>query len=131
MSLSSGIRCSWPLLLAGLLIVLMMCFPPFRRAGDWHAVATGEPINSEFAVKFDRWYFGYLPQFEWIGFCDTEEELSPGCIVTLENQGPNRCARVRWVVDWWVLAAEFALMGVLVLAFLGPRIGVRRLFVLE
>ena len=131
MSLPNRIKCSWPWLLAGLLIVLVVCFPPFRRAGDWRAEVTAEPVNPAAAVKFDRWYFGYIPQYDWIGFSNTEEDLNPGCIVTLGDQGPNRCTRTRWVIDWWFLAAEFAIFGVFVLTFLGPRIDLRPLFMLE
>src|SRR5262245_43251734 len=46
---------------------LSIAFPPMRRAADWTEQATGIPVPSSDALTFDRFYFGYIPSYHWIG----------------------------------------------------------------
>lgn len=107
---------------AGPIIIVMVCFPPLRRAGIWRDVATGAPISASSAIEFDRAYFGYLPHYDWIGVVEGKQDLSPGGVVTLGDDGPNQCVDFVWKVDWWFVAAEVAiLLTALLLPFVRDR----------
>jgi hypothetical protein len=56
--------------IAVLAIAFTAAFPPTRRVGDWKSEATGEPIPTHYAQEFDRFLFGFIPSYAWIGMGD-------------------------------------------------------------
>lgn len=106
---------SW--LVAGLILALMVLFPPLRRAGDWIEPDTASPIPSGTAERVDRWFFGYIPRYGWIGEIGSMEETIPST-VKLEEQGPYWCSSFRWVVDWLYVGGEALVFAILFLPFL-------------
>jgi hypothetical protein len=102
---------------AVVVIIFAVGFPPFRRAGDWRDEATGEPADSSIAGDLDRWYFGDLPHFDWVGIIGAKVAMEPGCTVTLPGRRPYECSRYTLVVDSWWVSAEVILLAALAFPF--------------
>lgn len=106
----------------GMVAVVAGLFPPVRNAGDWRDVSNGEPVSPTTAGELDRFYFGWMPKFAWVGQVGVEEPRAPGVRVGLGVSGVSaHCDRSRWAVDWIALAAEVCCFTVVVLPFARAR----------
>jgi hypothetical protein len=92
-----------------------------RREGDWTEVASGRKISSQVALEFDRFLYGYIPSFRWIGEIGGEETEEPDKTVTIQTLGPFRCTRYRWVIHWLSFGLECGLFGLGLFFFLRKR----------
>lgn len=108
-------------MIAALAIVVMVLFPPMRRSADWQDKATGKPTPALIALELDRYLFGYIPSYGWVGTRGGEQPY--GCILTINGSGPHQCDSYRWVIAWLYLIVELLLLGTLLLPFLRPGSG--------
>jgi hypothetical protein len=77
-SFPKGKSWGWWLFRVAPVIGVVFCFPPLRGSGDWRDEATGQPIPGSVALEFDRFLFGYIPSYGWIGSLGREEVYEPG-----------------------------------------------------
>ena len=103
-------------LIAILLLFVSMAFPPMRRTADWSDKETGQSIPAEWQTEFDRFLFGYIPSYGWIG--STGQQLPYSCEVTIQGRGPYRCESYMWIIDWLFLTGQLVVFVVLLLPFL-------------
>jgi hypothetical protein len=74
------------------------CFPPQRRAGNWTDVQ-GRTVAWTEATPFDRFEFGYVPTFQWVGDVGTCKEIGYTSKTTIGRVGPLQYRYYCWVVD--------------------------------
>jgi hypothetical protein len=90
-----------------------------RRAGQWIDQQTRKPISQDDALTFDRWYFGYIPSYRWIGQWGEADDAS--CVVTLQGRGSNELNGAHWQPDWLFVGVQFAVATIVLLPFAWPR----------
>ncbi len=106
----------------GLVAVVAGLFPPVRKAGDWWDESNGQPVSPTVAGQLDRFYFGWMPKFAWLGQVGVEEPMTPGVRVGLGVSGVSaHCDHARWAVDCLALAIEACGLILLVLPFARAR----------
>jgi len=100
------------------MIVLMLCFPPLRRTGQWSEPETGAPIPTELKTLYDRDEFGYIPDYAWIGRCSETEVREISETVTLAPHATYQLDAVSWTVDWWFFFAQLGIVFMFAFPFL-------------
>ena len=92
------------LALAGAALVVMVLYPPQRKAGSWHEVETGQPASFAVQMQCDRFWFGYIPTYAWIGRCFAPPQPEPTGNIRLAGQDSYfRSDQTRWAIEWWAL----------------------------
>lgn len=108
--------------MVGLVAVVVVLFPPLRNVGDWRDQSSGQPVSAVEADQLNRFCFGWVPTFAWVGLVGVEEPMTPGVRVGLDVLGVSaHCDRTRWTVDWIAFAAEVGCLTLVVLPFARAR----------
>lgn len=91
----------------GLLIVVLL---PWRNEGEWRNTRTNLMAHGSARASLNRWYFGYLPEYHWVGYRPTKHIVRDG----FENVLPNdrdvyQIMSRTLVIDWAFLLTEIIL----------------------
>jgi len=103
--------------------VIMLCFPPLRRAGEWRHAENNQPIPPWLAIKYDRFYFGYIPQYDWIGKCFVTDTPDDSTTVSLWEFDSYHLSGINWIVDWWFLIPQLVITSLFLLPFFRANFG--------
>lgn len=104
--------------------LLMCCFPPFRRIGDWAIEGTDNIVAPGSSMRpVDRSYFGYIPKYAWMGDPPKSENMRQS---TARKLAPWRdewieLSQVRWCVDWMFLCSQLIVVSLFFMPFLAAR----------
>ncbi len=108
----------WWILVLAVGLIILVCFPPMRRAGEWYHESAPQPAPLTNSKQLDRSYFGYIPKYSWIGTLGSRERLDPPCRLQTQAGDTARCENYEWVVDWPYLFAQILILVTLTLPFL-------------
>ena len=82
----------------------MLCFPPCRRSATWMSNDTGSIAPSSLATRNDRFLYGYIPTYVWIGEVGLVIDSDPRVSVNKFS-----AVEVRLVIDVLVLGIQMLL----------------------
>lgn len=97
---------------------IMLCFPPLRQAGVWHHTETNQPIPAASSIEYDRFYFGYIPSYRWIGKCFVTDIPDASTTISLSEIDTYRLSGIKWVIDWWFLIPQLIIACLFLLPFI-------------
>ncbi len=106
----------WALLVS--LLILAILFPPWRKAGQWVNDRTGEPASPAKARDYDRIWWGYIPQYHWIGSPPPAGGAEERIHLRMNPDDDwHRMVSYQWQIDYLLLVGEIALVLVLLVFF--------------
>jgi hypothetical protein len=111
--------------LIGVLVIttITILFPPLRQIGVWKDTGTNLLIDSRLADEYDRFWFGYIPTYGWIGHVMSRE--TPDSSVSVSSTSVSirsyRLVEIEWRIDWIFLAGQIGIIFLGAAPFLAAR----------
>jgi hypothetical protein len=102
----------------GVFLLLMICFPPLRRVGNWTEPTTNFPLPRHLENSYDRAFFGYIPTYAWIGRCASTEVPDMSSTLRIAPGAAYHLDTIKWRVDWVILAIQLGVALLFAFPFL-------------
>lgn len=111
------------LLWIALCMGIILLFPPCRRTGNWKNITSGRTVSRTENNYYDRFCFGYIPTYQWVGHCFSPSTTEASLQINLgTGAGTYQHTEWRWKIDGWFFFWQSVLVLNLLLPFLRAKL---------